>query len=335
MITAIWNSALLVLWAAPIFFAVAVLFDNDFVGHHIYQTRTDGVVISAVLGGFFPLIFILPGLSYSDFLAIPLKVVIIAVAGATLYLGHLYYYFDVLFTEDEDGQSINDGASLELILNLSIIFIPLCAWALFDQSLNQQQWLGIFIILFAAILMSDIRASRITIRPGLISAIFLAAYILCEEFVYENTGIKTGFFIFSMVLLTAGLVMLVLKRTRPRRGLFSGKNLVRFGLAEIVGILAILFSHRALELNPVAFVVAVECFVPIFVALLSLVPTGVLQLVRMTLQLHSGDVSSGVFKALSVFAAQRQNFLTKTGCALIMAIGTFLLLTRSVIVISR
>ncbi len=326
--TAIWNSAFLILWAAPILFAIAVLFDNDLIGQRIYKTHGDGLVVSALVGGLLPLLVILPGFDFSSLLVVPFKTVLVSIVGAALYLAHLYYYFDVLFTKDEDDNPINDGSSLELLLNLNIIFIPLCAWMLFDQSLSTQQWLGVFIILFAASMMSGIRASRKTMGPGLVSAIFLAAYILCEEFVYETIGIETGFFIFSATLLMVGIVMLTIKRTRPRKSLFDIKNLARFGLAESAGILAILFSHRALELNPAVLVVAAECFVPIFVAIMSLVPTGAIQLVRIGMQFNNKGDSPGVLHALSVFAAQRDNFLLKSVSALIMAIGTVLLLDK-------
>ena len=110
-----------------------------------------------------------------------------------------------------------------------------------------------------------------------------------------------------------------LKRTRPRRELFARGNLIRFVLAEAVGILAILFSHRALDLNPAVFVVAVECFVPIFVALLSFIPSAALLLLRGVNTLAPGQV----------FAAQRQNFLLKSISAVIMAVGTVLLLANA------
>lgn len=322
----LWDSALFVLWASPVLYAVAVLFDNDFIGQRIYQSAWDGVVISTLVGGMLPLVYLLPAFERSEFETIPLLVLVIAILGALLYVGHLYYFFAVLLTKDDTGQAVNDGSALELTLSLNVVVVPICAWLLFGQSLNSTQWTGVLIILFAAIAMSGVRASRQTMRAGLLTTLFLAAYILCEEYVYEYVGIKTGFTLFAVVLVLTGALLIALRNTRPRNGLFRSRNLVRFAFAETVGIVAILVSHRALELNLVAYVVAVECFVPIMVALISLVPSGALLGMRSLVKIQSDQARSRITSLLAVLKTQRQDFVVKSISAVIMAAGTALLL---------
>lgn len=323
--TDVWNSALAVLWVAPVVYAVAVLFDNDFIGQGIYQTRGDGVVISTLFGGLLPLLVIAPQFEFTNLLSLPATVLLTAVVGGIVYLGHLYYYFDVLFTPDDDGKPINDGSSLELLLTLNVIFVPVCAWILFDQSLNGQQWTGVLIILLAALMMSGIRGSRKTMTSGLMSGGFLAVHLLCEDYVYDQTDITTGFFVFCTVLLISGITMLAFRKTRPRASLFKPVNLIRFTAAEAIGILAILFAHRALELNPAVFVVAVDCFVPIFVAVISLVPTFAVRFTHWLSSLMDYRLPD-MREALDTYAAQRKNFLMKLGSAAVMGAGTVLLL---------
>lgn len=318
-----WNSPQLVLWIAPALFAVAVLFDNDFIGSGIYRNRLDGVVISALFGGLVPLLVLAPSIEYQQVLSMPPGVLLTAIVGAVLYFAHLYFYFDVLFTLDTHGKPINDGPGVELFINLNVLFVPLFAWLLLGQDLTAIQWIGVGVILFAALLMSGIQCARSTVRSGVLTALMLAFYYLCEDTVYEFLSLKTGFFVFSMILAVMGLALMIMPSSRPAASVMNKKYLFRFLLAEVISILGVLASQQALKLNPVVYVIAIESFAPIFVAILSFIPTVYLTL----LMSKQGAGTQPMRNRLVTFSAQREDFMIKFYSAIAMVGGTVLVLS--------
>lgn len=319
----VWNSPHSVLWVAPVLFAVAVLFDNDFIGSGVYCCRMDGVVVSALFGGLVPLIALAPFIEYEQLLLIPYNVFLTAILGSLLYAAHLYFYFDVLFTLDTDGIPVNDGAGVELFINLNVLFVPLCAWVLMGQSLSLTQWCGVMVILISALLMSGIRCVRSTVRSGIMTALVLAAYYLCEDFIYDFISLKNGFFVFSVCMTVIGVGLLANPVCRPARSVMARKNLLPFLLAEITTILAVLASQQALHLNPVVYVIAIESFTPVFVAILSLVPTACIAV----LMKRKGAGTQSLRPRLLTFSAQREHFLMKSYSTILMIGGTVLLLS--------
>lgn len=317
-----WNSPQIVLWIAPVLFAVAVLFDNDFIGSGIYQRQMDGVVISALIGGLVPLALLAPFINYNHLFSIQPSILITAVAGGLLYCGHLYFYFNVLFTSDHRGRPINDGAGVELFINLNVLFVPLCAWLLLDQDLTVSQWTGVVVILAAALLMSGIRCIKSTLMSGIMTALLLAAYYLCEDHIYNYISLKYGVFIFSLTTTVVGVALFISPSTRPNASVFNRKNLLRFLIAELTTIAAVVASQQALRMNPVVYVIAVESFAPIFVAVLSLLPTAFVAMKTKYRQVDQRTITN----QLSTWSTQRENLLVKTCSAVIMVGGTVLLL---------
>lgn len=318
-----WNSPQLVLWIAPIMFAAAVLFDNDFIGLGIYRCRMDGVVISALYGGLLPLLVLAPFIELQQFHTMPTEVLLAAIVGALLYFAHLYFYFDVLFTLDTRGKPINDGSGVELFINLNVLFVPLCAWLVLGQDLTVTQWAGVFVIVIAALMLSGVRCARVTVRSGILTALMLAVYYLCEDYVYDFVSLKNGFFVFSLALTVLGFVLMALPASRPAASVFAKKNLFRFLLAEVTTIIGVVASQQALKLNPVVYVIAIESFAPVFVTMLSVVPTTYFVLMMK----REGNDGKSLQDRLMIFSTQRENIVMKISSALVMVGGTVLLLS--------
>ncbi len=90
-------------------------------------------------------------------------------------------------------------------------------------------------------------------------------------------------------------------------------------LAEIA---AILTSQQALKLNPIVYVIAIESFTPVFVALLSLVPGVYGRFISRVSTVGLGEEPG----SLATFGGQRENLAIKGAGTLIMVVGTLLLM---------
>lgn len=261
----------------PTLWAIGCLIDSCLIGHKIYRTPVDGVIISC-------LFCILPVLLVFS-LNTPLQddpmsvraLPYYAVAAGCAYASHLYFYFRTLF-------KLNDVSGTETFVALSVLVVPFLAWLILDENLPAHYYAG-FLIAASGVVMQCLPAFKIIGRALAVN--LLACVLLVSlSMVLQTHALKTHGFGLSTAAFngacftTAVAIILANKRCRLRIVTLCKKHAGILVTGEILGICAVLSSHRATQLGPsVSLVALIECLLPIFIIAISY---GVIQLNRLT-----------------------------------------------------
>lgn len=267
----LWSQWYIIAFLAPLFWAIMNIIDVYFVSS-VYDDEWDGGIISS----FFQLtVWLLLIFGVVEFQFPGLWPALMAVvSGISLSLS-FFYYFRTLF-------SSHDVVVIGAVWNLSVPLVPFLAWFLVGERLTMMNYLGIMFAFVGATLFVIHKRIRGRGLGGLIKNMFLAVLLLSLSMVLQNwvydsakTEFWTGFLLFSFGSALAGGFMVLMDRHSWYERLSHLKNLTKkyfhvFFFAELLGLLAILSSQRAISLSPaVSYVAAIESTVPIFVMALS------------------------------------------------------------------
>lgn len=273
----LWGLWLPMALVAPALWGLVCVLDLYFV-QGAYRDAWDGTLIS---GAFQIMPWLLVPIGLLSFTSPPREAIPLALAGGGMFLASFFFYFRALFRHA-------DAPLIEVLWSVSVLVVPVMAWAWSDERLQPVHYLGIALAFFGS--------SLFAVRDGLLRRGFLrvagtmvwAVLLLSASMVLQKEAyrIASGQFLdvylmFSLgvVATAAGLALLTPRATVARVRRFAGFKphyIALLVFAEGVSFVGTVFSQRALDLSPSpSFVVAIESSVPVFVMLLSLLLTGV------------------------------------------------------------
>lgn len=268
----LWALWLPMAFAAPLLWALVSVLDLYFV-HGLYRDEWDGTLIS---GAFQVLPWLLVPLGILRFTAPPTEAMLFALAGGGMFLASFFFYFRALFR-------YADSPLIHVLWNVSVLVVPVLAWAWSDERLLPVHYLGIAL----AFLGSSLFAARAgLLRQGFLrvawtmvwAVLLLSASMVLQKEAYRHASNQflDVYLIFSLGVVAAATALAALKpkttvaRIRRFAG-FETRYIVLLVFAEGVSFIGTVFSQRAIDLSPSpSFVAAIESSVPVFVMLLSL-----------------------------------------------------------------
>lgn len=268
----LWGLWLPMALAAPTLWALVCVLDLYLV-HGLYRDEWDGTLIS---GTFQILPWLLVPFGLLSFTAPPMEAMQFAVAGGGMFLLSFFFYFRALFRHA-------DAPLIEVLWGVSVVVVPVMAWALSDERLRSVHYLGIA--------LAFLGSSLFAVRGGLLRQGFLsvagtmvwAVLLLSASMVLQKEAYRIAsnqfldvYLIFSLGVVAAATILAMLKpkttMARIRRfAAFKTRYIALLVFAEGVSFAGTVFSQRAIDLSPSpSFVAAIESSVPVFVMLFSL-----------------------------------------------------------------
>lgn len=313
MASYVLDNWLLVAFVAPFFWALVNLIDVYFV-KEVYHDAYDGTIIAAFFQ-FLALVLV----SIIGFTLPDTKTAMVGILSGFLFLTSYYYYFKALSIDGSD-------ATIILILwNLTSIAVPILAFLFIGERLQSYQYFGILITFLGASLFSfkpGIKKENVKkLSLVMIGAImFISVSMVLQEWVFQRAQFGGGFFCFSLGYFLGGFVFLLIGRII--KGNWS-QHLVAvnkeyfgwFAAVEIITIIGVFTSQRAIDLSPsVSFVAVVESFQPAFIMLIAAIIYFALKIFTKNRQLIQ-----------KIYRDQLTGAAGKSFIILIMAVGIFLI----------
>lgn len=308
----LWGQWYIIAFLAPFLWAVMNIIDTYFVGG-VYEDEWDGGIISSFFQSAAWLLLIF---GFVEFQFPGFYPVLVAIASGIFLSFSFFYYFRALFIS-------NDVVVIGAIWNLSVPLVPFLAWFLARERLTMENYLGIILTFLGATLFvihKQIREKNIgnLAKNMLLAVVLLSLSMVLQSWVYDQaeTDFWTGFLLFSSGSVLAGGFMVIADKRSWHERVVHLKNLTKkyfhvFLFAELLGLLAILSSQRAINLSPaVSYVAAIESTVPVFVMVLSFVLALILFKTNNT-------------KARQIFTDQLNAVGIKIGACILIAIGIY------------
>jgi len=326
MLTFFENHWLLLSFLAPMFWALVNMIDVYFVDG-IYKDEMDGTIIA----GFFQLIPLIILCFFVDFNLLGKNYVnsrggsffdltlLQSFLGGIFFLSAFYFYFKTLFNH-------NDVSLLQILWNLTIVFVPVLAFLFFGETLPIYKYASILVVLVGATMLSfDMKTrKRISVKyfwTMMGAVLFLSLSMLVEERAYEaldlsygSQGFLLGFFFFGLGAFVTGLLFAIYAKRNPLP--LIKKYYKIFLLSEGIYFLGNFASQRALDVAPsVSYVAVAETFGPIFILIYSFV----------ILFISSYIIKKNNKIVKRIYAEQLSGVGIKIIAILIMAIGVYIM----------
>lgn len=317
------NNWILMAFLAPFFWSLVNVVDVYFVGG-TYRDEVDGSVISSLFQ-IVPWLFLFPLLNFGFFQELSFQEKFSFFSGAVLlFFGGIlfsisfYFYFKALF-------NWNDAAIIQIVVNFAVILVPLIAFLIFKERLENYKYAGMLWIFFGAFFLSfnpKIKLKLSKKYAGIVMAgvIFLSMSLVLENKAYSilsgvvpDGGFWLGFLFFSLGCLFWGMALALFKR----RNVFpmAKKFWKIFLFAEGVSFLGTVASQRALDITPsVSFVSAIEALSPVFIMIFSF-----LILFYNYIFKKKNDLLNAIYEE------QISGVIVKTISVFVMAYGVYLL----------
>jgi len=261
----------------PAIWAISCLIDSCLIGERLYTEPFDGVTVSCLFSLLPVFFFTLTHRAqlnseiqdpYSWMMFWEWELSAFALFAGLAFVGHLWFYFKTLFL-------LNDVSGAETFLSLSVLVVPLLAWLLLDEVLPPRYYFAFSLAAVGVLLLgwSAVRAVGIRILLLLLaSVVAISLSMVWQSAALERTGYVSATLGFN---LTCVLVACVLLLSQARRRVRLAKLIIRHPwiilCGEMLGLLAVLSSHRATEYSPsVSFVAMIECLLPVLIVVFSL-----------------------------------------------------------------
>src|SRR5659263_94045 len=142
--------------------------------HGLYQDEWDGTLMSGTFQ-LFP--WLLVALGILHFTAPPTKAVLFSLAGGGMFLASFFFYFRALFRHA-------DSPLIHVLWNVSVLVVPVMAWAWSDERLQPVHYVGIA--------LAFVGSSLFAARNGLLRQGFLRV---------------AGTMVWAVLLLSASMVL--------------------------------------------------------------------------------------------------------------------------------
>lgn len=259
LLTAITENWIVMGLAAAAAWALSSVIDVCFVGDGVYRGPEDGPVVA----GLFCLVPLITTTPAAVAAAAGPEIAGIAMLAGLAYLLHIYIYFRALF-------GLNDAANAEIFNTLSVLIVPVLAWALLGERLAGSCYLAIMLAAAGVLALVSLQAARMGKRVVLL----LAASVSCvsvsmvlQAWVLQQTDYGVAVWWFSLAGVIGAVLLIGTGMPRWRR---VGRLWRRFGLlfaiAQALEIGGVLASQRATDVGPsVSLVALLECMLPVFV----------------------------------------------------------------------
>ena len=251
----------------PTFWAIGCLIDSCLVGSKIYKTAADGTIVSCLFS-LAPALLILV-FEHSTVITTlsEQNVPRVAIAAGIAYALHLAFYFRTL-------HSLNDVAGTETFLSFSVLVVPVFAWWLLGERLPSHLYLAFIIAGIGALLQCClvIKVAGIAIIGNLIISILaISLSMVLQAHALDTHGFSTANLVFNLSCVAGAALFLVCSRATLHRFVKIAKRFPAvLMLAEGLGVLAIVSSHRATQLGPsVSIVALIECLLPLLIVAIS------------------------------------------------------------------
>ncbi len=260
----IWDGWIWVALAVPILYGLDAVLDAFFVGKSVYRNPVHATILSGLFSGL--LIFFLLAQN-QQFERPPLLIVLACLLNGAIYLFHVYFYFKALF-------KLNDSSNIEVFLGFSVFLVPVLAFIFLNEKLILNQYLGITIALIGVIILTIASINRksftLTLLPLGGAILLLSISFVIQDEIYQHVSFHTGLTYFMVGQVIAALLLWL---GTECNGVVSSAK--RFGplfiFSQFLGILAVVFSQRAIDVSPsISYVAAIETTTPLFIMLFSL-----------------------------------------------------------------
>lgn len=251
----------------PTLWALGCVLDSCLIGSNVYRSPSDGATVSSLFC-LVPALFVF-GLNSSDIVTVVSEqgVPFTAIVAGLAFAIHLYFYFRTLYR-------LNDVSGAETFNSLSVLAVPFFAWVLLGERLPGHFYLA-FAIAATGVLTQCLPMVRSAGLPLLVNMLITTTAVslsmVLQSSALDTHGFSTATLFFNLtVFIVAFVFVLVQRKTRTRiLGLFRCYPTVLVA-GEVLGILAVLSSHRATQLGPsVSIVALIECLLPLIIIALS------------------------------------------------------------------
>ncbi len=255
----LWDSWIAIGLIAAAAWGLSCVIDVCFVGRGIFREPVDGVLVAGIF-------CILPfaafgGLGALDDLS--LEVAAVAALAGLCYLLHVWFYFKALF-------ALNDASNAEIFNTLSVLLVPVLAFALLGEVLEARHYVAIGLSVSGVAVLLAFQLGTLTWRVAAFlgaSVSFISLTMVMQAWVLKVAGFETAVSLFSGAAFAAVLLMLGARSTLRRRttGLCRRFGLL-FAAVQLLELVAVLGSQRATDVGPsVSLVALLESSLPIFV----------------------------------------------------------------------
>lgn len=258
---------------SPLCFAIVHVLDS-----HCVSDVFEKPWIGLVTGAFSSLLILLP-LGILGFWAgwkmPPANIAAMALlAGILIQCSQLLYFYALRNTE---------AGIIAAYWNLVPVLVVTLSFLWFDEVLAPLHYAGIAILIGASVafclLDSNLRARWNSLFLMAVASAMQAVLILLEYSVYQAIPFLLGFGIVTLGLILAGMVPLLFRQARARlvRNMPVLLPAVKLIIAiELINLLALFFSGKAVDLGIPSLVSAVETTIPGYTFLLSILLFAVL-----------------------------------------------------------
>lgn len=247
----------------PTLWALGCVLDSCLIGSKIFRSPADGAIISCLFC-LAPALLAL-GIDSSTFVntiaenGMPHTAIIAGISFAV----HLYFYFRTL-------HRLNDVSGAETFITLSVLLVPLFAWALLGERLPAHYYLAFAIAATSTLIqclpmIKNVGLSLLFNMIVTMVAVSLAMVLQASSL--DTHGFTTSTIVFNLTaFLLAAVCILSQRATRNRIKQLYRSYTPILVLGEALGILAVMSSHRATEKGPsVSLVALIECLLPLII----------------------------------------------------------------------
>jgi len=254
---------------SPLLWAIVHILDWYCVDEIFTDRPWMGVIMGAIASCV--LLPVLP-LLVPHWQATPLPAGVVAVA---LTIGLLLQISQALYFE---SLARSDAAAVSAYWNFVPMLLPIASFFLLGQVLSPLHYGGIGVLVVASICFcltdSDRQTRWLALGLMAIASGFQVAALLLENYVFQQGPFLLIFMLIALGSIGSGLLPLVLRPIRQEfhkclRVLSWGMGLIV--TIELVNLMAVAASQRAISLGIPALVAAIETTIPAYVFALSLV----------------------------------------------------------------
>jgi len=248
----------------PFFHGFANVIDNHFTNNLFKKTTTLVFFASFTNILFLPIIFLL---DFPSFIT-PSQIPFFIILGLT-GIGYLYPYYKALQ---------NDDTSIVVSLfSLGKIFVPLLAFLLVGEILAISQYIGFFVVILSATLLTLNGKQKFRLNNSffwmILCTLIISFEVVIYKYIFNIMSWGTGFTWATLFSFMFALPLIFIKKTR--NGIFSQvktfkNNFKLFAFEEFLTFSGSAASTFAISLTSVTLVSAVTSFQPIVVLLYAL-----------------------------------------------------------------
>lgn len=309
-----WNNWLIAALIATTLWAIVNIIDVYFVGR-VFEDEFDSITVMA----FFQ---ILPWLavSFLGFTFPGFEIVLLAIIAGFLNIIAMFLYFKALFTT-------NDASIISMLWNMNIVLMPIVAFFVIGEKLTLLQYGGILVAFVGATVISleekiKKRSLFKLVLIMLFSIAFLSASMLISDKVYSSVDFFDGFLFFSLGSFLGGIFFAILRLVYFKREnrisilKLKKEHYLIFIFAELLFIVGVFFSQRAIDLSPtVSFISVIESSQTFLILVIS----AILYIVLPFTKFKNRDVVKLLYKD------QLVGYKVKIIASFIIAIGVYML----------